>query len=487
MNKCIKWLTLGMLVLMTTAMLVAQTELIGRTISTLNVRSGAGEDYAVITLIDPRMDVIVEGRNRVGNWLLIRTPDGVIRGWVASRYITWSQDYELANLPILDEVIGGASTSSSPQDNTETAPQTTQAIGNSGTSITLLNVRIGNGTGNTLLGQIPVGSAVTIEARNTGGDWLLVNSGTLRGWVASRYIDTDIDTLALPVSAEIIGVPSAQTNTASTNGGVPLSESDTAIVQRLQNTPIIPGISANAIAIYQRGVQQGRNANYFLKVGDSNSESLGYLGLIGQGRYNLGQFAYLQTTIDFFRRTGNSFSDLTQVAQTGNLTTTIIDPIFSQPVRCDTVESPLQCEIRVKNPSIAFIYLGAADNQLLSVEAYYNALRSIVQTCIDNNVMPILTTMPTKPHPVRPQSFGLNFNNVILQVGGEFDIPVLNMWLATQGMPENGLQSDLLHFTITSNYRFVDFRGDQSKTGYTAWNLYALQMLDAVRKAVGGA
>jgi uncharacterized protein YraI len=486
MNRCIKWLTLGVLVLMTTVVLLAQTELIGRTISTLNVRSGAGEEYAVITMIDPRMDVIVEGRNRIGNWLLVRTPDGAIRGWVASRYITWSQDYELANLPVLDEVIGGTNVATAPQEN---APQTTttQATGNTGTSITLLNVRVGDGTTNTLLGQIPVGSGVTIEARNNGGDWLLVNSGTLRGWVATRYINTDIDTLTVPISGEIIGVPANQTNSASATGGVPLSESDTAIVQRLQNTPIIPGISANAIAIYQRGVQQGRNANYFLKVGDSNSESLGYLGLIGQGRYNLGQFGYLQTTIDFFRRNGNSFTDLTQVAQTGNLTTTIIDPIFSQPVRCDTIESPLQCEIRVKNPSIAFIYLGAADNQLLSVEAYYNALRSIVQTSIDNNVMPILTTMPTKPHPVRPQSFGLNFNNIILQVGSEFDIPVLNMWLATQGMPENGLQSDLLHFTITSNYRFVDFRGDQNKIGYTAWNLYALQILDAVRKAVGGA
>jgi hypothetical protein len=223
-----------------------------------------------------------------------------------------------------------------------------------------------------------------------------------------------------------------------------------------------------------------------MKIGDSNSESLGYLGLFGVGSYNLGTYRDMQPTIDFFKSAGNSWLELSQVAQTGNLTTTIIDPIFTDLDNCFQGESPLTCEIRVQNPSIALIYLGAADNQLLDTGAYGNALRQIVNELISQNVLPVLTTMPTRPHPVRPQSYGLSFNAVIVQVAQEYNIPLLNMWKATQGMPDNGMQGDLLHFTITPNYRFIDLRGDERVTGYTAWNLGVLQMMDALRRTVAG-
>ncbi len=463
--------------LLMAAAAVAQTPLEAQVIDNVNVRAGAGQEYARLAQLPVGQVVLVEARNRIGNWVLVRTPDAAIRGWVASRYVRWDAEVELAALSIGDEVIGGSApqSSSSPAQGSAPAPAAAD-----GQTTTTLNVRNGPGTTFGVITQVGPGTRFTVEARSAASDWLLVNTGAVRGWVAAAYTRLSRSLEGVAESAEVIGAAPAAA------GGAPLTESDAAIVQRLQNTPVVPAISANAVAIYQRGVAQGRNPHYFLKVGDSNSESLAFLGLFGSGAYNLGPYRDLQPTIDFFMRSGNSWLDLTQAAQSGNLTTTLIDPILARPGRCAEGESPLRCEIRLKNPSIALIYLGTMDNQLLDTSTYTNALRQIVQDCINEGVLPILTTMPSRPHPQRPQSYALNFNNAILQVASEFDIPVLNMWAATQGLPDNGLQGDLLHFTITPNYGFIDLRGDERVTGYTAWNLGALQMLDAVRRAVGG-
>ena len=461
----------------------AQDGLVGTVLTLINVRVAPDGEGAKIGELNVGQEVIVEGRNRVGNWVLVRPTDGGVRGWVASRYMAWDRSIELASLAVLDEVIGGAPTTTLDTPTENSVPIVVES-GNSGTATTTLNVRSGASRSNMALSQVPSGTAFTVEARNDVGDWLLVNTGTVRGWVATGYVRTSIEVNGLPVSSEIVG----QTAATVTNnvGGVPLTEGDAAIVALLDSIPVIYNVGSNAAAIYQRGVASGRNSNYFMKIGDSNSESLGYLGLFGVGSYNLGAYRDLQTTVDFFKSSGNSWLEVSQVAQSGNLTTTIIDPIFTDLDNCYQGEAPLTCEIRVQNPSIALIYLGAADNQLLDTGSYGAALRQIVNELVSQNVLPILTTMPTRPHPVRPQSYGLSFNAVIVQVAQEYNIPLLNMWKATQGMPDNGMQGDLLHFTITPNYRFVDLRGDENMVGYSAWNLGALQMMDAIRRTVAG-
>lgn len=371
---------------------LAQADLVAMTLDTVNVRTEPMG--TVMTQFAPRTNVIVEGRNQRGDWVLVRSQDGAVRGWVASRYTVWDENVTLASLPILNEVIG------------------------------------------------------------------FVPSAPVEG---------------------------ASAPTVPVEGGLPLSEGDEAIVARLLDVPMVPNISPNALNIYRRGVNElGRNPNYFLKVGDSNSASLAYLGFFGNGRYNLGNFGGLQRTINFFKQQGNPFTSEPITSQSGNLTTSIIDPIFTNRSYCNQGESPLQCELRYSNASVALIYLGAADNQLLDSTTYYNALRKIVEDSISSGALPILTTMPTRPHPERPQSYGLEFNRVILEVAVQFDIPVINMWAAVRELPDGGLEGDLLHFTVNPSYNFLDLRTDHLQWGYAMWNLRVLQTLEAVRIAVGG-
>lgn len=479
-----------LLVSMLTVWVQAQANIPGVTISILNVRSGPGIDSPILTEIGVNVDVLIEGRNQIGNWMLIHSTDGGIRGWVASRYINWEDGTEIQYIPVMTEIIGGAS---APAGNT---PAQTEAIpasvpaegGISGVTISTLNVRSGDGTGNPAIGQIPVNANIIIEGRNQAGDWLLMHAvdNSIRGWVATRYVNRQagVEISDIPVVGAVIAPAPTSPEVIADSGLPAMSEGEAALAAQLANIPVTPNISANAVNIYLRGIEQGRNPQHFIQIGDSNSASQAFLGLIGQGNYAIGSYGYLQPTITYFMGGGiNSFSEKQQTAQSGNLTTTIIDPIFADPRYCPGT-APLDCEINRTQPSIAVIYLGAADRQTIDHESYYNAMRTIVERLVANNVLPILTLMPTKPHPQRPELKGMEFNMIMLDIARQFDIPVINMWAAVRDMPEYGMQNDLLHFTY-SGQAFLNFAGGENQWGYTRWNLEVLKTLHAIRQATG--
>lgn len=465
----------------------AQANIPATTISILNVRSGPGADSPTINQIGVNVSILVEGRNRFGNWVLMHSADNAIRGWIATPYVRWENDIAIETIPVTTEVLGGVSapvTVNEAVAPVESAPASGELTGS---TISTLNVRSGDGTSNSAIGQIPVDTSVIIEGRNQVGDWFLIRAvdNSIRGWVASRYINRQagLEITDVPVVGAVIAPPASSDVVPA--GDIPvLSGNEAALAEQLSNIPIVPNISGNAVAIYQRSIEQGRNPQHFIQIGDSNSASQAYLGLIGQGNYTLGSYGYLQGTIDYFVGGGiNSFSQKQQTAQSGNLTTTIIDPIFADPRYCPGT-APLDCELNRTSPSIAIIYLGAADRQTIDHDTYYNALRTIVERSIANNVLPILTLMPTKPHPQRTELKGMEFNMIMLEIGRQYDIPVINMWAAVRGLPENGMENDLLHFTYSGS-AFLNFAGGEGQWGYTRWNLEVLKTLQALRQAAG--
>ena len=124
------------------------------------------------------------------------------------------------------------------------------------------------------------------------------------------------------------------------------------------------------------------------------------------------------------------------------------------------------------------------DNKLITHEQYYNSLRQIVETCVNWGTIPVLTTMPTKPHYQQTQQRPLEFDMIVLDIAQQYDVPVINMWRAVRDLPDYGILDDLLHFTY-SGVDVMNFNGDQNTWGYTMWNLAVLQTLDAIRNAVG--
>ncbi len=84
---------------------VAQDGPQGFTLYQLNMRTGPGSDYVVVTILDPNTGLILEARNADTSWILGRTEDGTYRGWVASLYLYYQEGFSAARLPVSGEVV----------------------------------------------------------------------------------------------------------------------------------------------------------------------------------------------------------------------------------------------------------------------------------------------------------------------------------------------------------------------------------------------
>jgi predicted Zn-dependent protease len=63
-----------------------------------------------------------------------------------------------------------------------------------------LNLRIGPGTGYTIIGQVPPGQVVPVTGRTEDQSWLLVEFGDTVGWVAGWYCEVEGSLSDVPVS-----------------------------------------------------------------------------------------------------------------------------------------------------------------------------------------------------------------------------------------------------------------------------------------------
>lgn len=241
--------------------------------------------------------------------------------------------------------------------------------------------------------------------------------------------------------------------------------------------PITPTISLTARDIYSRGIDLGRNPHAFSKIGDCQSISTYFLSYFElPGFYNLGDYASLQESIDWF---SGSFSRDSLAVKGGFNAAAILSPLRADPKQCNPDENPITCEFRLHNPSLALISLeewwaGHPEN-------YETYLRQIIEYSIQQGVVPILAT--------KADNLEGNYliNQTIARLALEYDIPLWNFWLAVQSLENHGLialdssgKMDMFHLTHSVGYYFYN---DPSVTqsGWSVRNLTALQALDEVR------
>lgn len=78
-------------------------EATGSTSGELNVRTGPDTSNAKLTTIPGQTPVVIEFRNDIGDWVIIRTLDGSVRGWVASRFIFFDAGFSVQSLATSNE------------------------------------------------------------------------------------------------------------------------------------------------------------------------------------------------------------------------------------------------------------------------------------------------------------------------------------------------------------------------------------------------
>jgi hypothetical protein len=316
-----------------------------------------------------------------------------------------------------------------------------------------------------IVGVLNPHADIILEARSADAAWVLGHGteANVRGWIESRYLDlapgTSVSTLL--VSSEVMFVPALVPSTGAYS------------TINLGAYPIIPINLGQARQIYERGRLRGMGSNTVAKVGDCISDNQYFLSPFGGKTYYLANYSYLQSVIDRFSA---SFPEDSLAAFDGLVTTAVLDPTFANPLACLPGETPLQCEYRVHKPGVAIIMFGAQDLLFTSPEQFDLNLRHIVHETIQAGVIPVLSTFPGN---LKEWDQSIQYNQIVVQVALDYQIPLMNLWLALEGLPNHGLSQDGRHPSVP-----ITEAGDLSpanlQRGYPLRNLVTLQSLDVV-------
>jgi|GEM_PF-2482364 len=185
-------LTLIILTLMT---LTATAQTPGTTLDAVNLRGEAGYGNNILTRIPIDAQVIINGRNGDGAWLLVNY-DGIV-GWVSSTFIKWD------GVQLLDFPPSGSEFTAPVPTNTSTSI----GVAFNARTTTRLNVRSEPSVTATILTTLRAGQEVNAQGRSRDGAWVAVDSGAVRGWVSGAYLSTAQDLSALPVTSDLFNAP----------------------------------------------------------------------------------------------------------------------------------------------------------------------------------------------------------------------------------------------------------------------------------------
>ena len=231
-----------------------------------------------------------------------------------------------------------------------------------------------------------------------------------------------------------------------------------------------PAVRQNVREIYRQGQTLGRNPRAFARVGDSTVENGFFLMAFDQRHYNLGDYAYLQGAIDYF---SGSFARESVAVGRGFHTTTVLDPQKTNPA-CAPGETLVECELRLTNPGVVVIRLGANDVGMPDI--FVRKLRQMVELALSKGVIPLLGTKADRQDPDNA------INNTIRQVAAEYKLPLWDFDVVAQTMPNRGLASDGVHPTIGLGRDYS--QPDTFQYGHAMQDLTALMALDAVWREV---
>lgn len=333
------------------------------------------------------------------------------------------------------------------------------------------------GPGDTFLqtGFLNPGLNVQIVERNRTGMWVHIkhlaedSSVAQDGWLISGYLNrgADFHFGDIPINTELSDADPSTVNSRS--------------MAKLYALPIIPSISDAMIEVYQRGQQTGNNANVITKIGDSLSASPQYLNLMSNSERELGPYDYLATAIEYY---GNSMVTGSVAARLGLSSYAIFDPFWADKAQCQPNESPLDCEYRLKMPSIAFIMFGPNDVRSMTDDKYAEQMRMIIEDSLQSHVIPVISTFSAHPD----EEFfwqSINFNLQLVKLAHEYQFPLINLWAAARVLPEYGLDKDKVHLK-TSGFDYLKYdTGHEAFYGVSLHNLLSLCTLDAIRLKLG--
>ena len=316
------------------------------------------------------------------------------------------------------------------------------------------------------------GTALTILEQSSDFTWyrVEVTATGQQGWVAAGFVEY-LSESDIPTDANSATEPSLT------------GFSDTVV----EGIPILTGLSQNTIDIFRKGQDLGNRANVFSKVGDSITFTDYFLDNFGAGVYDLDTYWYLEGAINYFSSTiardEDSFRQDSIAAKAGWNAYLLQNPEYANPALCNLGETPLECEYRHTRPAIALIMLGTNDAGFVNPYAFRVNMEWIVQTSIDNGVIPVISTIPNR---LGEPAQVIEFNGIIRDIASRYQIPLWDYSTIMATLPGEGLGPDGIHPSASPAgwIGMADFKASNLVYGFPIRNLTALHILHSIWQQV---
>ncbi len=320
-----------------------------------------------------------------------------------------------------------------------------------------------------------------VDLLNPGLDIGVVERNSIGNWVRVQRITEDGDVaqdgwmmlgfLNIPEDLRFSDVPVSDLPDADPNNVESRSMSI------LYEVAMIPQISDAMVDVYERGQEFERDSRTVTKVGDSLSADPYYLEIMAADEQVLGPFDYLAETVTYY---GANADQGSVAAQKGLSSIVLFDPFWASDDICRANETPLECEYRLRNPSVAFIMFGPNDVLSMTYERYGQNMRQVVEETMALGIIPVLSTFSY--HPEHPQWWqSVEFNLQLVEIAEEYEVPLVNLWAASRPLEEYGLDIDRVHMK-QSGFAYLKFdTGHETFFGTSLRNLLAVRTLHEIR------
>lgn len=193
------------------------------------------------------------------------------------------------------------------------------------------------------------------------------------------------------------------------------------------NLPVLPIPAETVRAIYELGQTLGNDPHAFSVFGDCQARPEEFLGIYESDPFALASLPpELREVVIHF---GGSLNRESPTARDGATPGALLwTQWHGGKFGCTFAETPVQCELRIHNPSFVIIQIGT---HFESRNTDY--LRRIVTQLIENGVVPILATKADN------RELDHRINRDMALLAGEFDLPLWNFWAALSYLPNRGL------------------------------------------------
>lgn len=243
------------------------------------------------------------------------------------------------------------------------------------------------------------------------------------------------------------------------------------------HSPVTPFVAENLRSVRSRGPEL--RDDVFAKVGDSITVSAAFMTCLADSPILDGRDS-LQATIDHFRggdAAGTTpFERVSAAAGVG----------WSTQQALQGTPSPLEQEVEAILPAQALVMFGTNDVGFVPLEDYAQNLLDLTDALLDRGVVPTLSTIPARLDDPTVDARVPRFNLAVRAIAQARQIPLIDLHLALQPLPNQGLGGDGVHLS-TAGSSACDFRAEGLQGGMNVRNLASLEALDRARRAISEA